>query len=68
MSENTMWCGFRTPEQMRRWFDVNERAKLARLGFHPVTMTVDEIVAESSTQLVFARRVPLRVGAIAVLV
>ena len=59
-----MGCGFRTPEQMRRWFDVNERAKLARLGFYPVTMTVDEIVAESGTQLVFARRTPLRVGAI----
>lgn len=59
-----MGCGFRTPEQLRRWFDVNERAKLARLGFHPVTMTVDEIIAESPTQLVFARRTPLRVGAI----
>ena len=61
-----MGCGFRTPEQMRRWFDVNERAKLARLGFHPVTMTVDEIVAESRTQLVFARVMPLRVGFVAI--
>ena len=59
-----MGCGFRTPEQLRKWFDVNERAKLARLGYHPVTMTVDEILAESPTQLVFARRTPLRAGAI----
>ena len=68
VAKRHMGCGFRTVEQLRRWFDASERAKLAKLGFHPVTMTVDEIVAESSTQLVFARRVPLRVGAIAVLV
>lgn len=61
-----MGCGFRTVEQLRKWFDENERAKLARLGFHPVTMTVDEIVAESPSQLVFARRVPLKIGAIAI--
>ena len=59
-----MGCGFRTPDQMRLWFDANERAKLARLGFYQVTMEVDEILAESPTQLVFARRTPLRVGAI----
>lgn len=63
-----MGCGFKTVDQLRTWFDVNERAKLARLGFQTVTMTADEIIAESATQLVFARRVPLRVGAIQVLV
>ena len=61
-----MGCGFRTPDQLRKWFDAGERAKLARLGFHPVTMMVDEIVAESPSQLVFARRIPLRVGFIAI--
>ena len=59
-----MGCGFRTVDQLREWFDASERAKLARLGFNPVTMTVDEIIAESPTQLVFARRTPLRVMAI----
>ncbi len=61
-----MGCGFRTPEQLTTWFDAQERAKLAKLGFHPVTMTVDEIVAESRTQLVFARVMPLRVGFVAI--
>ena len=64
VAKRHMGCGFRTPEQLRRWFDADEMAKLAMLGFHAVTMTVDEIIAESRTQLVFARRTPLRVGAI----
>lgn len=63
-----MGCGFRTPDQLRRWFDVNERAKLARMGFHIVTMTADEIVAESPSQLVFARKIPLRIGFVAITV
>jgi hypothetical protein len=61
-----MGCGFRTTDQLRTWFDVNERSKLARMGFHIVTMTVDEIVAESPIQLVFARKIPLRIGAIVI--
>lgn len=63
-----MGCGFKTVDQLRAWFDVNERAKLARMGFHIVTMTVDEIVAESPSQLVFARKVPLRIGFVAITV
>lgn len=31
-------------------------------------MTVDEIVAESPSQLVFARQLPLRVGFVAIIV
>ena len=65
-AKRNMGCGFKTPEQLRRWFDADERAKLAMLGFHAVTMTVDEILAESPTQLVFARRTPLWIGAIAI--
>jgi len=48
-------CGCRSIEQMRRWFTKNEMWKLRRLGFAIVTMDVDEIIAESDNQVIFAR-------------
>lgn len=52
-------CGCRSIEQMRRWFTKSELWKLRRLGFAIVTMDVDEIIAESDDQIIFARQLPL---------
>ena len=56
-------CGFPSLEKLKRWFSSAELSKLYELGFRVVRLTVDEIVAESETQLVFARAVPLNRGA-----
>lgn len=56
-------CAFRSPEQMREWFTLEERDRIALLGYQFVAMDVDRIVAESPRQVVFARRRPLRFGA-----
>lgn len=55
-------CGFRSPEQMHRWFTADEQQRMRVLGYEFGSMQVDRIVAESDRQLVFARRRPLRHG------
>ena len=59
-------CGFRTMDQLLRWFTPFERQKLAALGYAVVSMEADEILAESEYQLVFKRRLPLSIGALAI--
>src|SRR5262245_43472954 len=53
-------CGFRTMEQLERWFDEAEIAKLRSFGYGIVRLTPDEILAESDKQLVFWSRKPLK--------
>src|ERR1700722_13204458 len=54
----------RSPQKLCEWFSSTERAKLAMLGFYVVSLDIDRVLAESSNQLVFARRLPLNQGAI----
>lgn len=57
-----MGCGFRSPEQMHRWFTRDEQDRMRLLGYRFGAMKVDRIVAESDRQVVFARRQPLALG------
>lgn len=51
--------GFRTMQQLEKWFTESERTKLWLLGYSIVEMEVDVILAETETQLLFARKKPL---------
>ncbi len=53
-------CAFRSMDQLKKWFSRFEIERLLRLGFKIVEMEVDEIIAESENQIVFARSIPLR--------
>lgn len=55
-------CGFRTLEQLRRWFSDAELTRLKLFGFRPVKINVDHVLAESDRQLVFSRKKPLNKG------
>jgi len=55
-------CGFRTLEQLRRWFSDAELTKLKLFGFRPVKINVDHVLAESDRQLVFSRKRSLNKG------
>lgn len=57
-------CAFRTLDQLHSWFQLAERFRLEELGYSIVTMLADRIVLESDRQLIFARKRPLRLGAI----
>jgi hypothetical protein len=45
------------------WFTPCERERLASLGFYPVRLNVDVVLAESKWQLVVGRRRPFADGA-----
>jgi hypothetical protein len=53
----------RSYEALLRWFTPRERAKLAHLGFHPVRLTADVVLAESEWQMLIGRRRPFAEGA-----
>ena len=59
-------CGFRTLDQLLSWFTTREISALEKLGYSIVYMDAEEILAESSRQLVFTRSQPLYVGAIVI--
>lgn len=56
-------CGYRTVEQLRRWFTPSEYAKLQGFGYRVVQLEVGRILGESDIQLVFERARPLREAA-----
>jgi hypothetical protein len=56
----------RSPEALCRWFSASEQCRLSALGYSAVSLGVDRILAESKHQLVFARREPLRIGALVI--
>lgn len=56
-------CGCRSKKQLRRWFSRVEYYRLLSLGYASVTLTPSRILAESKIQCVFARVIPLHVGA-----
>jgi hypothetical protein len=56
-------CACRSLPALLAWFTPAECHRLARLGYHPVSLTIDAVVAESASQLLLARRRPLAEGA-----
>lgn len=50
--------------ELRKWFSTSERHQLQKLGYHPVSMVADRILAESKHQVLFARNTPLNISAI----
>ncbi len=61
---NEIWgTGVLELNQMKKWFNTNEMTKLFEKGYAIVEMQVDRIIAKSEHQIVFARAVPLSVGA-----
>ena len=59
-------CGLASAEDASLWWTPLERHRLLKLRFNLVRMQVEEIVAESSNQIVFWRKRPLRDGALIV--
>ena len=56
-------CACRSLDALMAWFTPIERERLERLGFHPVRLKVDDVVAESDWQMVIVRQRPFREGA-----
>lgn len=54
--------GFRSLEQMQRWFTTEEQQRLAGLDYHLVDLDIDRVLAEATSQVLFTRRRPLRFG------
>jgi hypothetical protein len=52
----------RTMSKLCEWFSPTERSKLAAMGFNVVSVPIDRVLAESESQLVFARKLPLHWG------
>ena len=46
-----------------QWFTVRERERLAAVGFYPVRLAADLVLAESERQMVIGRQRPFRDGA-----
>ncbi len=59
-----MGCACRSIERLLAWFTPMERGILEKVGYNPVALQVDRIIAENEDQLVFARRNPMNYGAI----
>ena len=57
--DECMGCGFRTLDQLHKWFTKSELRKMKALGYQLVVLWVDRIIAESPHQVVFARKKPL---------
>jgi hypothetical protein len=58
-------CACRTLAGLMKWFTPVERNRLGALGYVPVSIYPDKIIAENGDQVVFACRAPLSVCAIA---
>lgn len=55
-------CAVADLAQLSRWFSATEMPRLRALGYRLVALNVDRILAQSSNQIVFARRRPLNSG------
>lgn len=55
-------CGCRSVDQLRRWFDQTEYAKLKLYRFGAYEVDVHEIIGEDENQIVFTRSRPLTEG------
>jgi hypothetical protein len=63
-SGESIACGCRSLDQLARWFRPSELATLRDFGYDVVSIDADRIIDESLSQVVFARRRPLRFGAL----
>lgn len=52
-------CACRTLDGLLKWFTTLEQSRLESMGYAPVAILVDLILAENEDQVVFARRDPL---------
>jgi hypothetical protein len=59
-------CGVMDPSGIALWFTPLERHRLLKLRFNLVRLEVDLVLAQSPRQVVFWRRLPLRIGAVIV--
>ena len=53
----------RTMADLLRWFTAIEQGRLARLGFYPVRVNADAVLAESPWQMIIGRYRPFYEGA-----
>jgi hypothetical protein len=53
----------RTLSALMDWFTPREQQRLAQLGFHPVRLMADVVVAESRWQMLIGRSRPFHEGA-----
>lgn len=52
-------CACRSMDALLKWFSPVECARLESMGYQPVRVVVDKILAENADQVVFVRRKPL---------
>lgn len=52
-------CACRTLGALLEWFTTMEQRRLESMGYTPVSLRPDLIIAENEDQVVFARRLPL---------
>ena len=55
-------CACRSMDALMEWFTLVERARLRALGFHPVSLTADVVLAESHKQSFIGRVRPFSEG------
>ena len=58
-------CACRTLAGLVAWFTSVEQIRLAEMGYSPVKLWPDKIIAENTDQVVFACKIPLAFCAIA---
>jgi hypothetical protein len=56
-------CGCRSLEALMQWFTRREMFRLGQLGFYPVRLNADVVLAESAWQMLIGRRRPFADGA-----
>jgi hypothetical protein len=52
----------RSLDSLMHWFTPVERTRLQGLGFYPVQLSIDIVLAESPWQLVIGRKLPFNKG------
>jgi len=57
-------CACRAFDGLFRWFTPTERKRLDAMGYKPVALYPDKIIAENSDQVVFVRRLPFNQAAV----
>lgn len=56
-------CACRTLDHLALWFRASELRTLRDFGYRVVKIDADRIIAENLSEVIFARRRPLRFGA-----
>jgi hypothetical protein len=65
LSRSMHWgSACRSLEHLSQWFTPIERTRLQTLGFHPVQLSYDVVLAESPWQMVIGRARPFSDGVI----